>query len=40
MEVEAGLVPPSIRLNTTIRQYAFRTFKLPEHYPIRTVSLN
>ncbi len=40
IEVEAGLVPLSIRLNTTIRQYAFRTFKLPEQHPIRLASLN
>ena len=33
-------MPPSIRLNTTIRQYAFRTFKLPEQHPIRLKSLN
>ena len=34
MEVETGLVPPSIRLNTAIRQSAFRTFKLLQNHPI------
>ena len=39
MEVEAGLVPPGIRLNTTIRQYAFRTYKLPPLHPIQQATI-
>ena len=34
MEVEAGLVPPRIRLNASLRTYALRLFKLPESHPI------
>jgi hypothetical protein len=36
MEVEAALLPPDIRLNASIRQYAFRVLKLsPNHGPPR-----
>ena len=38
MEAEAGLVPPSIRLNASVRQYAFRLFVLPESHPVRKTS--
>jgi hypothetical protein len=34
MEVEAALVPLYIRLNNSIRQYAFRALKLSLYYPI------
>lgn len=34
MEVEAALPPPEVRLNTNIRQYAFRARKLPPSHPI------
>ena len=34
MEVEAALPPPSIRLNTSIRKYAFRALKLSPEHPI------
>jgi ribonuclease HI len=33
-EVEAALPPPSIRLNTNMRKYAFRARKLPPQHPI------
>ena len=34
MELEAGLPPPQIRLNTSLRQYTFRAQKLPLQHPI------
>ena len=34
MEVEAALLPPDIRLNASIRQYAFRVLKLSPNHPI------
>jgi len=34
MEIEAALPPPSIRLNTTSRKYAFRALRLPTEHPI------
>ena len=34
MEVEAALAPPSVRLNTSVRRYAFRALKLPKNHPI------
>ena len=34
MEVEAALPPPSIRLSTSIRKYAFRALKLSPEHPI------
>ena len=36
MEVEAALPPPKVRLNTNLRQYAFRMLKLSPKYPINT----
>ena len=35
MEVEAALPPPSIRLSTSIRKYAFRALKLSPNHPIK-----
>lgn len=35
MEVEAALLPPHIRLNNSIRQYAFRILKLSPNHLIR-----
>ena len=35
MEVEAALYPPSIRLNTSIRNYAIRTKRLSPRHLIR-----
>ena len=35
MEVEAALLPPDIRLNASIRQYAFRALKLAPSHPIK-----
>ena len=35
MEVEAALLPPDIRLNTSIRQYTFRALKLALSHPIK-----
>jgi hypothetical protein len=37
-EIEAALLPPTIRLNSTLRQYAFRIYKLPCNPPLRVVS--
>jgi ribonuclease HI len=34
MEVEAALPPPKIRLNASVRQYAFRVLKLASNHPI------
>lgn len=34
-EVEAALLPPEVRLNTAIRQYAFRARKLPANHPVK-----
>jgi hypothetical protein len=34
MEVESILVPPKIRLNSNIRQYALRLIKLSKNHPI------
>ena len=34
MEVETALLPPSIRLNASIHQYAFRALKLFPSHPI------
>ena len=34
MEVEAALLPPKVRLNSTIRQYAFRILKLSPKHPV------
>ena len=36
MEVEAAVLPPRVRLNTNIRQYAFRLLKLSPEYPVNT----
>src|SRR5665213_815342 len=36
MEVEAALLPPVVRLNTNIRQYAFRMLKLSPEHPINS----
>ena len=36
MEVEAALLPPVVRLNTNIRQYAFRILKLSPEHPINS----
>ena len=35
MEVKAALYPPSIRLNTSLRNYVIRTQRLAFSYPIR-----
>ena len=37
-EVEAALPPPAIRLHSTLRQYAFRIYKLPFNYPLKVAS--
>ena len=37
-ELEAALLPPVIRLNSTLRQYAFRIYKLPFNYPLKEAS--
>ena len=37
-EVEAALPPPAIRLDSTLRQYAFRIYKLPFNYPLKEAS--
>jgi ribonuclease HI len=34
MEIEAALPPPEVRLNSNIRQYAFRVLKLSPSHPI------
>jgi ribonuclease HI len=34
MEVEAALLPPKVRLNTTIRKYAYRALLLPKNHPV------
>ena len=34
MEVEASLLPPSIRLSKSVRQYAFHALKLAPSHPI------
>jgi hypothetical protein len=34
MEIEAALLPPRIRLNKSLCQYAFRILKLSPYYPI------
>ena len=34
MEVEAALLPPSIQLNASVHQYAFRALKLSPSHPI------
>ena len=34
MEVEAAVLPPRVRLNTNIRQYAFRILKLSPEHPV------
>ena len=34
MEVEAALLPPKVRLNTTIRKYAYRALLLPRSHPV------
>ena len=36
MEVEAAVLPPRVRLNTNIRQYAFRLLKLSPEHPVNT----
>ena len=33
-EVEAALPPPAVRLDSSLRQYAFRARKLPQNHPI------
>jgi hypothetical protein len=33
--IEAALPQPAIRLNTTLRQYAFQAWKLPDNHPIK-----
>lgn len=35
MEMEAGLPPPAVRLNASIRKYAMRARRLPSNHPIR-----
>ena len=37
LEVEAALAPPSIRLNTNIRKYAFRALMLAPSHPVNLV---
>ena len=37
-EVEAALLPPAIRLDSTLRQYAFRIYKLPFNHPLKEAS--
>ena len=34
-EIEANLPPPAIRLNTNLRQYAFRARKLLNNHPVK-----
>ena len=34
-KVEAALLPPAIRLNSTLRQYTFRIYKLPFNHPLK-----
>ena len=34
MEVEAALLPPSIRLNASVCQYVFRALKLSPSHPV------
>jgi hypothetical protein len=34
MEVKAGLQPPEVRLNTSLRKFAIRTMKLAPWHPI------
>ena len=36
MEVESALLPPQVRLNTNLRQYAFRMLKLSAKHPINS----
>ena len=36
MEVEAALPPPKVRLNTNLRQYAFRMLKLSPKHPVNS----
>jgi hypothetical protein len=38
MEIEAALVPPTIRLNSNLRRNAFRILKLGPKHPIRQES--
>ena len=34
MELDAALPPTEVRLNTSLRQYAFRLAKLAPNYPV------
>ena len=34
MEVEVALFPPRIRLDYSLKRYAFRALKLPKDHPI------
>ena len=36
MEVESALLPPKVRLNTNIRQYAFRMLQLSSKHPVNS----
>jgi hypothetical protein len=36
MEVESALLPPQVRLNTNLRQYAFRMLKLSAKHPVNS----
>lgn len=36
MEIEAGLLPPKIRLNDSIRRYSLRIKSFPQNYPVRS----
>jgi len=36
MEVESALLPPQVRLNTNLRQYAFRMLKLSVKHPVNS----
>lgn len=38
MEIEAALPPPNIRLDSALRQYAFRIYKLPPEHPVSNIS--
>jgi hypothetical protein len=37
-ELEAALPPPAIRLDSTLRQYALRIYKLPSNHPLKEAS--
>jgi hypothetical protein len=37
-EVEAAMLPPAIRLDSTLRQYAFRIYMLSSNHPLKEAS--